>query len=360
MRTLAIKQTQKEIEDNKAKNHKEADERRIELCSSPSRIFIQLANMCNSDCIFCSRDSNYEIFNLDTYIDRFQDSLFPYIKCAEELILTGSGEFLQLPKAEEILKFFDESFPYTRKSFSTNGSSLRPHICDYITQSASDYTIHVSLHASNAKLHNQLTRMDNFHMILGQLDYMIQQRSYKKKPEIVFYFVATRVNISDLPNFISLAHKMGADRVASSYNFIYKKEQEKLSCFFEQEKTNRILDEAESLASALGLPLDLPPSFGLNNYNKLQMCMEPWTQTMVDMQGNMLPCDAFGTYNESLTDKNFFDIWNGKQYKNIRTMLAQNSFACSDFCIRANPASVNIFKSHVISRGKDDKEADTA
>ena len=73
---------------------------------------------------------------------------------------------------------------------------------------------------------------------------------------------------------------------------------------------------------------------------------------MVNAQGHILPCDASEDTNESLNGKNFMDVWNGAYYQNLRKSLIEGSCPCFKHCFRANPASVNDFRSHVIHRGK--------
>lgn len=341
------------IRENSLLNDYEFREGKILLESFPKTIFIQAAGPCNSNCVFCSRGNNYEIFDLDKYKQRFETRLFPYISKAEQLILTGSGEFLQLPNSEEILDFFDSSFPYNEKMFSTNGTSLKHHICKKIVQSTSKYTIHVSLHASNAKLHKILTRTNNFDAILDCLKNLLNLRKDREHPRVHLYFVATILNIEDLPNFVRLAHNADVDKVICYYNYIYIPTQKYLSCFFKQDLTNRILLEARELAAKLNMPLELPLPFKLP-YSPGNVCREAWSQIMVDAEGRILPCDASEDWNENLQKKDFMDIWNSPVYQSLRKALISKDASCFKHCFRANPACVNNFNSHVIFRGKKD------
>jgi radical SAM superfamily enzyme YgiQ (UPF0313 family)/MoaA/NifB/PqqE/SkfB family radical SAM enzyme len=342
--------------ENSILNDDEYNSGKIILSSSPKVIFIQAAGPCNSSCAFCSRGSNYEIFNLDEHRRRFEDKLYPFISKAETLILTGSGEFLLLPQAEGILDFFDGRFPYVEKRFSTNGSTLTPRICERIVNSKSRYTIHISLHASNSRLHNAITRTENFHKIVGQVKYLTKLRKRTGNPEVRMIFVATTLNIEDLPNFVRLSSQLGADRLICYYNYIYIPTQKYLSCFFKQGLTNRMLDEAEALASKLKLKIDLPPRFGQRDYPSPGTCPEPWSQIMFTTQGHVLPCDASEDCRENLQEKGFMEIWNGQYYLNLRRSLIERTASCFRHCLRANPSAVNDFSSHVIYRGKKESE----
>jgi len=351
--TISYKAERKEeAMNNSLFNDQEYNSGKIILESFPKAIFIQAAGPCNSNCAFCSRGPNYEVFNLDAHRRRFEKELYPFIAKAEQLILTGSGEYLRLPEAPDILEFFDSNFPHVEKVFSTNGSSLLPWVCEKIVNGKSNYTIHVSLHASNAILHKVLTRMDNFHQILGQVKYLLKLRKKREKPRVHLIFVATSLNIEDLPNFVRLSASVGADKVISYYNYIYIHTQKYLSCFFKQELTNRMVDEAQKLARKLNIEIALPPKFGQKEYPDLGPCREAFSQIMFDSQGHVLPCDASEDCGEILGNgKDFMDVWNSPYYQRLRKSLLERNASCFKHCFRANPSCVNDFKSHVIYRG---------
>ena len=337
---------------NSSLNDYEYNSGKIILESSPKAIFIQAAGPCNSSCVFCSRGAQYDLFDLKSHFEKFGKTLYPFISKAETLILTGSGEYLRLPQAKEILDFFDSTFPNVEKFFSTNASSLVPWVCDKIVNGESRYTIHASLHASNASLHKTITRMENFEQIIENIRYLMKARIDKQKPRLNLIFVATTLNIEDLPNFVRLASDLGADKVICYYNYIYIPSQKYLSCFFKQDLTNKILNEAEALAKKNNIAIDLPPRFNQKEYPKPGICREPFSQIMFNSRGHALPCDASEDCDDVLSEgKTLMDVWNGRYYQKLRKSLIEGSCSCFKHCLRANPASVNDFKSHVIHRG---------
>lgn len=347
-----------DIQSNSSLNEEEYRSNTILLESSPQAIFIQAAGPCNSSCVFCSRGSDYERFNLETHRRRFEEKLYPFITKAQELIMTGSGEFLLLPEAESILGFFDNKFPQTRKIFSTNSSTLTPRICEKIAYGKSRYTIHLSLHASNSQLHKVMTRMDNFERIIEQVKYLLNLRKKTGNIELRLIFVATTLNVEDLPDFIRLASDLKVDRVICYYNFIYIPTQKYLSCFFKKDLTNEMLSKSEELARRLGVKADFPLKFDLKSYPAAGICREAWSQVMFTSEGHVLPCDASEDCNESLQNKNLMDIWNGAYYQSLRKSLIEKSNSCFKYCLRANPSAINDFRSHVIRRGRKESEID--
>ncbi len=329
-------------------NEEEFKHRKINLQSSPRIFSLQIDGPCNSNCTFCARGSNYELFDLAVYRGRFGDKIWPELSKAEQIIFTGKGEFLLIPEAERILDYFDENFPCTEKVFFTNGSALSPEVCEKISSYKSKYTINISLHASNSNLHRVLTRTNNFYKILGRLSYLFKLRAKTNNPTINFIFVATILNIEDLPNFIRLAVSLGADKVICYYNYIYTPTQKYLSCFFKQEFTNQILDEAKNITQQLNAKIDLPPKFGEDNHSTLGVCGEPWSRIMFNSQGYIIPCALQDKCNENLEGRNFFELWNGSYFTNLRQSVINGNQFCFSRCVRINPSAVNNFHSHVV------------
>jgi anaerobic magnesium-protoporphyrin IX monomethyl ester cyclase len=345
---------------NSLLNDAEFKENKVTLASSPKRFFLQFAGPCNSSCVFCSRGSNYEHFNLSAFKEKIEAKIALQLALAEQFIFTGSGEYLRLPDWSGILNYFEKRYPYIEKMFSTNGSSLRPEVVDLITSHKSRYLIHVSLHASNAKLHKTIVRMDNFENILEQIKYLVECRKKNDNVKVNLFFVATLLNIDDLPDFVDLAKKLGVDKVIVNYNYIYVPAQKYLSCYFKQGLTNQMLEEARQRAHEVGIDISLPAGFGMNNYPRSGVCRELWTQIMLNEKGHILPCDASHDCNLKLEDSRYFDsIWNSEYYVRIRQELIESGNAdCYRYCHRANPAAVNLFSSHVIHRGRQGEKID--
>ncbi len=358
-RVKSIALAKAEQRDNSKLSDAEFSDKKVMLKSTPKAYFLQVSGPCNASCTFCSRGNGYEMFDLEIFKKRFEEKLFFCLSHAEQIVLTGSGEYLLLPQVGQILDYFDHSFPHVEKMFSTNGSGLTKEICDKITSGKSRYTIHASLHASHARLHKVMTRLDNFHKILGQLKYLLELRKKTRNIGINLIFVATTLNIEDLPDFVLLAAQLGVDKVVCYYNYIYVPAQKYLSCFFKQELTNQKLDQAEKLAAELNIKIELPPRFNQKNYPLRGVCPEPWTQVMLDLNGHVLPCDAAEDCSESLDKVGYIgDVWSGEYYKKLRRSLIDGSGTCFKYCFRANPACVNDFRSHVIRRGRKDAEID--
>ncbi|MCB4791216.1 MAG: radical SAM protein [Elusimicrobia bacterium] len=338
---------------NNILNSREFTDRKLTLESYPRYVFVQLDAPCNQDCLFCSRPAVYSYFNFEEFKCNYEKKLLPVLTRAERINLTGSGELLLLPEAKKILGYFNQ-FKYAEKMFATNGSSLTPKMVDFILESGNIYTIHVSIHSSNEVTHETMTKSKNYGVLIYNLEHL--KRSKGNNLRINFIFLATTKNIENLPDFIDFAKDFDANSVIVYYNYVYRLDQKDLSCYFIKEKTNKILDLAKDKAQKNNINVILPPRFGNGHSLNHQLCSEAWTQLMINPEGDIITCDVAGDSKESLKNKEFMDVWNGDYYKNIRKKLIDGKYSCSQYCFRANPSSVNDFKSHIITRGKNDEE----
>jgi len=351
--------TKELVSENTKLNEQEYKERKIFLKSYPQAIFVQMDAPCNHNCIFCSRPDTYKWFDLDEFRKEFEELLFPVFVRVNRINLTGSGELLFLPEAKKNLEYFNQ-FKYAEKMFATNGSSLTPKMIDFILKSNNKYVIHVSLHSSNSDLHRIMTKNDiTFPSILYNLDYIKKVKNSKLTLNLIF--VATTKNIKDLPDFIEFAYEKGADSVIAYYNYVYGMDQKYLSCYFEKELTNEMLHKAREKLNQLNkdgrkMNLFLPPEFN-KEYEINYLCKEAWSNIMINSEGAIISCDVSGdSYENVKGKKDFFEVWNGKYYTNLRKSLIERKNDCAKYCFRANPSAVNDFMSHIITRGKSKEE----
>ncbi|MDE1976054.1 MAG: radical SAM protein [Elusimicrobia bacterium] len=349
-----LEQRQRE---NVALNNREWEEKKTILSSTPQRIFLQINAVCNADCVFCSKGYDYPLFRIDEYREKYGKQVTPVLQKAREVILTGSGEFLGLPDAPKIIRYFNEEFPHVEKYVATNASHLKPEIVELIADSGSRYTLQLSLHGSDEATHKQMMRYNAYPRVMENIRRLMEARGRSGNLSVSFMFVMTTLNVENLPDFVRFAKEMGAERVLAGYFYIYESQQKYLSLYFKQDLANRIIDEARRVAEEVGIEVRLPHKFGQppETAAKPTSCIEPWHQVMINPDGAILPCDVYGGFNENLNQKSFAEIWNGPAYRAIRTAL-RNGGGCLTTCPRHNPIGINDWRAHVIHRPKEDRQ----
>jgi MoaA/NifB/PqqE/SkfB family radical SAM enzyme len=144
-------------------------------------------------------------------------------------------------------------------------------------------------------------------------------------------FTALRQNIEDLPKLVELAHEWGINLIYVAYAFISGTSDANWSLYFSQDLTNRIFDEATELGERLGVGVHLPSRFGQTEKQEWRKCSWAWNSVYLHPNGIVGPCCVIQYFTQtddnrhltdkrenSLTEKSFKEIWNGKDFIKLR------------------------------------------
>jgi len=322
---------------------------KINLESAPEGIGIGAHYHCNAKCAFCL-GGKPKLFSLERYKEFFEPRLSQVIPKARYISFCGFGELLLMPGIEEFLEYVNARIPNTMKIFTTNGAPLKNDIAALLTKSKS--VAEVSLHADNAGLHRLLTGMNTFEQIISQIKEILRIRKNKESPTVSLIFIATALNIENLPQFVKFAADLGVDEVFCNYMTIFSLAHLKLSCFFKQELTNIAFEKAKEAAKARNILLKLPPSFGINNNSpKRQICSDPWKFFYVENEGSVNACCYAGTHFGYLDRADFKTMWNGTNFKDLRSSLIEGPpHRWCRYCYKYHSDNVNDIRSHISFR----------
>jgi len=175
----------------------------------------------------------------------------------------------------------------------------------------------------------------------------MKQAAGSPTPRISIWCVATRENLSELPDLIRLAERTGVREVYVQRLVYFAQEADKqfgmarddLAIFGQQDDLeDEILQACTQLSAELGIafrasgardPLNSLAAARPVDYAPWRECMRPWTTAYVTANGNCLPCciAPFATDQyESLILGNLFEqpfaqIWNGRRYQAFRAAL---------------------------------------
>lgn len=320
---------------------------KLQLESTPEGVGIGAHYNCNAKCIFCL-GGKPKLFSLERYKEFFEPRLGRIIARARYLNLCGFGELLLMPDIEKFLDHLEQTIPEINKIYTTNGTPLlNPGVFDRLI--GSQTAIEISLHASNARLHKVLTRLDIFDQIVSRIKQLILARKHRNRPHVVLVFLGNTMNIEDLPDFVKLAADLGVNEVSCNYMSIFHSSHLKFSCFFKQEITNASFKKAEEVAAKLKMPIRLPPRFG-EGVSSLQrrICSDPWKYFYVENEGSVLPCCFAGDHVGYLDEAGFETIWNGVYYKNLRQSLSQGQPGewCK-YCYKNRIENLSDIRSHI-------------
>ncbi len=348
-------------------NNEEFQARRLELASTPRLVTLGTHNACNAKCVFCLEGS-YSRFSLQIYKDFFEARMGRYIKNAEKVTFTGFGEILWVPGIEEFLDYINETIPETWKIFTTNATPLRPSVVERILKGK--YAIQLSVHASHAKLHEELTQLEGgFNEVIANIQNLAELRDRHdlgRQLHLVLVDVLTTRNIDDLSELLKLAWRLKVQEVRAFHMTMFAPEHIGMSCFFDQERANRSILEAKQTAEALergasSLPkpeafqVQLPPLFNAQAAPAAaanELCYDPWQHLYVELQGSVIPCCFWGEHVGDLKKGDELDsIWNNSFYRELRRGMAQGEpHPWCRSCIRYKGFNVDNIYCHLTNR----------
>ncbi|HVA65850.1 MAG TPA: radical SAM protein [Elusimicrobiota bacterium] len=345
---------------NIALNGDEFNGRKEVLSSTPSLVTLGTHNACNAKCVFCLEGS-YSRFSLDIYKKFFEAKMGHFIRQADRVTFTGFGEILWIPGIEEFLDYINETLPDAEKIFTTNGTPLRPSVLERIAKGK--YGIQISLHASHAALHQELTLLNGqFGQILENirsLSALRQRPGLDKRIFVHLVNVLTRRNIDDLTDFIRMSVDLGVQSVRCQHVTMFVPEHIEQSCFFDQERANASIRRAATLVEAIKLKhpkttfiASLPPLFGSRAQLQNTVCYDPWQHVYVELQGSVIPCCMWGDHIGNLNKGDDIDkVWNSRFYQDLRRGMASGDpHPWCKSCVRYAGYNVDSIFCHITNR----------
>jgi radical SAM superfamily enzyme YgiQ (UPF0313 family)/molybdenum cofactor biosynthesis enzyme MoaA len=344
---------------NVALNDAEFKSMKQKLFSTPKFVTLGTHNACNAKCVFCL-EGKYDRFTLAQYKEFFEKRMGAYIKGAEKVTFTGFGELLWVPGIEEILDYLNETIPETEKIFTTNGTPLTPSVVERLLKSR--YVIQVSLHASHAKLHEELTLLKNgFDDVISKvrsLTTLRDQRGLGRRLHVELVNILVNRNLSDLPALLDLAWDLKVQGVRNQYVTIFAPDHIAMSPYFNQKAANEaVLAGRAKLAQLQAREKDrpfhvqLPPLFGAGGAGT-SICYDPWQHVYVELQGSVIPCCLWGEHVGDLKKGDELDkVWNNAFYKELRRGMAEGDpHPWCKSCVRYSGFNVDSLLCHLTNR----------
>jgi MoaA/NifB/PqqE/SkfB family radical SAM enzyme len=193
---------------NERLNEWERARGRTRLWSYPRQVGINISNVCNQQCLFCSlearnvKDRNWltaDLFERMTWLRFVWDiSLF-----------AGSGEPLVNPQFPQIVRTVRRIAPRSRISTFTNGLALAGENLAAIVENFD--SLHVSLNAARECTYSELIRGGSFDRVMRNL----RELGARKGPSLAveLSMVLTRQTAADVRPMVDLAAECGFRRV---------------------------------------------------------------------------------------------------------------------------------------------------
>jgi radical SAM protein with 4Fe4S-binding SPASM domain len=304
----------------------------------PQNLYLEVTNRCNLQCKACilykgSWEPQRDI-TLDELI-RITDQL-PKLK---QIALHGIGEPLlnkALPAMIRHLKNRD-IFVF----FNSNGILIDERR-QYELIAAGLDELRISLDAASPQGYKAMRNSDQFDRVVDNLKSFVahKERLGAAYPILSLWYLGTRENIAELPEFIRLAAAIGIKEVYLQRLVYFNDDAGYGMALSEQTlmesdgKSREYLNQSQDLAKQFGIqfgasglstPLESVQTVS-GNRSSWRNCHRPKTLMYITSNGNVLPCciSPFSTSDySSIILGNVFksslkEIWLGSKYKNFR------------------------------------------
>ncbi len=318
----------------------------------PHHIQIEITTFCNMNCLSCGR--RYIIdkpkhMSFDAF-KKVYDEIKP-----KNINLSGLGEPLLNPDVFKMITYSSKKGSIV--NFPTN-LSLPKSIIDKLIDSQINQ-IKVSIDAATAESYKKVRQNEKFETVLENVRYITKVKKEKglTKPEIRFNFCLQKYNFKELPALVKLAHSLDIKTIyVQDLNYYSVEKEKKELCGIPIDELKKTLDKTDSLSKKYGVHTNIGNWRRNMNafYNKMlpkdqykpnnTKCNFPWVSTFIDVHGNVKPCPVFVWEKDAkglgnFHDKSFKEIWNSKEYKQLRKEFKKN-IRTNPICKRCVPPNV--------------------
>jgi MoaA/NifB/PqqE/SkfB family radical SAM enzyme len=308
----------------------------------PRVVFIEVTNRCNLLCETCPRTyltrEPLKTLSFDEFV--FIADQFPEMRRAT---LHGIGEPLLNQELPQMIRYLKERS--VQVLFNSNGTLLTPRWQEELVHSDLD-AFRCSIDGARAETYARIRGADVLHKIEKGLAGLVETKARLKadNPRISIWCVATKENLSELPDLVRLAARLGVPEVYLQRMTFFAQEPEqqygmarRSQAIFGQDYKDqeKIIAECEALSAELGIdfraagardPRSSLAAAQSSDTKPWQACVRPWTTAYVTANGNCLPCciSPFSTndYDSlilgNLFERPFTEMWNEYLYRKFR------------------------------------------
>lgn len=334
-------------EENRLLNIEEMKQGNVALISRPRIASIGLTLRCNMNCIMCFTQKMQKIDMADG-IFRNATQLFSTL---EEARWNDAGELFASHSCEEYLKIID-GLRIPKSYLSTNLKDADKYI-DYLVGGGFTH-LSVSIDAATGATYEAIRRGGKFDKLQKNLDLLVssKKRGNTELPYLTLVFIAMRRNMHELPAFVDLARRYEA-REIHVLKLLPNPACLELSETIELEELRPFYKEAFARAKEYGIRLshiaytddellqtdrkaesevviEEDPALSSREshfgFKGFPYCQSPWTEILIDVEGNVRPCCYNPKVLGSLKEHSVLDIWNNEKYQDFRRKMLNHDF----------------------------------
>ena len=238
----------------------------IDAGEMPLYVDLNSLNRCNVSCTMCPYAIRYD--DLGEKKDKYYRlTLDEYKKVSEGLNVATThfvGAYAEPLLNKEIFSLI--AYAHSKGSFTavtSNGMALIPKFAERLVAAGLDM-LTISLHGARKETAEAVMRGARFDRVVSNIRGLQahKNRIGSDKPELYFNYVGMKVNVADLPDFVTLAAELGVKHVHFIHlidgDEVVDKAESLIAC---PELLWRYVPEARERAARLGVNLYVSPAY---------------------------------------------------------------------------------------------------
>ncbi len=198
-------------------NMKDFEESFIDHPPYPKYVHLSYVKACNVRCVTCRdewfTESKDDINQNNTIIDK----VLEICKHAEFVFLNGSGEVFVSEHLKCLVRRISEKYPKIKFMLISNGLLFdEKHVKDFGIE-GKICKVCLSIHAATKETYERIVRGGHWEQLQKNLKYISKLKKKGELKELDFNFVFHSGNFREMPAFVKMANKFGAEAYFSRF-----------------------------------------------------------------------------------------------------------------------------------------------
>ncbi|MBN1674716.1 MAG: radical SAM protein [Kiritimatiellae bacterium] len=215
----------------------------------------------------------------------------------------------------------------------SNGTRLSDELARGLVEAGLDRLV-VSMDAARPETYAAIRTPGDMHAVLAGLEALQRWKTALSRtiPKVELAFLGFRSNIEEFPEFVRLAHRLGATKVSLQALGEYEQVRGESVAQHDKETGRRCFEAGKTVGDALGIDVLLfpadqfePDRAGLNAVSDTarlrKKCPDPWTKPVIATTGDVLPCCSSKRPMGNLLEQPFRAIWYSASYRALRDRI---------------------------------------
>jgi MoaA/NifB/PqqE/SkfB family radical SAM enzyme len=179
----------------------------------PSRIVLSHDNSCNLSCPSCRSELILAKKEHQDRLNGLLDAVFlPLLRSAKAVRISGSGDPFASHHYRTLLKSINrKEFPNLNVDLHTNAQLFDERAWEELQLAGKIRSVEISIDAATSATYRIVRRGGSFDRLLRNLVFIKALRRKREIGSLIFSFVVQQQNYREMPEFVLLAEKFGAD-----------------------------------------------------------------------------------------------------------------------------------------------------